>query len=208
MGGTGPWWAGKGLVDADVNGPAEDFGVALVGDKAAFGVGNPDTTLTSTTAINDGQWHHVAATRDAVSGRMQLYVDGSLQASAQGPNGIKNAPPHLRLGSIRSGAASGFLSGTIDDVQIFGRALSADEIPPLMNHAPALSISSLGSGSFRLTVRGDAGPDYTIETAASLTPAVRWTPVFTNQSAIPPFLWTNANANHDPQRFYRVRWPP
>lgn len=302
-GGAGQWWAGKGLVDGEVSGAAEDFGVALVGDKAAFGVGNPDSTLTSTTAINDGQWHHVAATRDAVTGQMEIYVDGSLQASALGPNGTKNSPPNLRLGSIRSGPTSGFLSGAIDDVQIFGRALSNDEITRLMNHAPAMTaisnatvlagrtllvtnsasdpdlpaqtlrwslldppdgaainttnglvtwrsavsqspatnflavvvaddgipgmsatqsfavtllrpaqpqilVSSLSSGSFRLSVSGDAGPDYTIETATNLTPAVLWAPVFTNLSAIPPFLWTNTDASSVPQRFYRVRLSP
>jgi O-glycosyl hydrolase len=302
-GGAGQWSAGKGLVDGAVSGAAEDFGVALVGDKAAFGVGNPDTTITSVTAINDGQWHHVAATRDAVSGQMKIYVDGSLQATALGPNGTKNSPANLRLGSIRSGTVGGFLSGTIDDVQIFGRTLSADEIPRLMNHAPALAaisnatvlagrtllvtnsasdpdlpaqtlswsllnppdgaaintinglvtwrpgisqspatnllavvvaddgipsmsatqsfavmllrpaqpqmlMSSLSSGSFRLSVNGDAGPDYTIETATNLTPVVLWTPVFTNLSATPPFLWTNTDAINDPQRFYRVRLSP
>ena len=32
--GTGRWWAGLGLMDGQVSGAAEDFGVALVGDKA------------------------------------------------------------------------------------------------------------------------------------------------------------------------------
>jgi len=302
-GGTGQWWAGKGLVDGEVSGTAEDFGVTLVGDKAAFGVGNPDTTITSTTAINDGQWHHVAATRDAVSGQMRLYVDGSLQASAQGPNGTKNAPPHLRLGSIRTGAAGGFLTGVIDDVQLFGRVLSAAEIPQLMNHAPALAaisnatvlagrtllvtnsasdpdvpaqtlswsllsppeglsidttnglirwrptmsqspatstitlvvaddgmpslsatqsfvvtllhpaqpqmlLSTLSSGSFSLSVSGDSGPDYILETATDLAPVVLWTPVLTNLTAIPLFLWTTTAETNDPRRFYRVRLSP
>ena len=69
-------------------------------------------------------------------------------------------------------------------------------------------LSTSGSGSFTLSVSGDAGPDYTIETATHLTPAVLWTPVFTNLSAIPPFLWTNTEASNNPQRFYRVRLAP
>lgn len=302
-GGNGQWFGGKGLADGDVSGIHEDFGVALVGDKAALGVGFPDTTITSTTAINDGQWHHVAATRDAVTGQMELYVDGSLQASAVGPNGTKSAPPHLRLGGIRSGAPGGVFSGAIDDVQIFGRTLSADEIPRLMNHAPAISaisnvtilaghtlsvtnsandpdlpaqnlrwsllnppdgaainttnglfswrpmisqspatnllavvvtddgipsmsatqifavtllrpaqpqilMSILGNRTLTLNVSGDAGPDYTIEAATDLTFPVLWTPVFTNRSALPHFLWTNTATIKDPQRYYRVRLAP
>jgi hypothetical protein len=73
---------------------------------------------------------------------------------------------------------------------------------------PQMLVSGLNSGSFRLTVSGDAGPDYTIETATNLTSAVLWAPVFTNLSAIPPFLWTNADTIDDPQRFYRVRLSP
>lgn len=64
-GGTGQWWNGEGLVDGEVAGVVDDFGTSLVGSKAAFGVGNPDTTITSTTAINDGRWHHLAAERSA-----------------------------------------------------------------------------------------------------------------------------------------------
>ncbi len=134
-GGTPQWYNGKGLVDGEVAGVADDFGTALVGNKAAFGVGNPDTTITSTTAINDGQWHHVAATRSAFTGLMQLYVDGILQASATGPFGPKTSPPSLRIGSIQTGAAGGFLAGTIDDVQIFGRVLNAAEITVVKNQS-------------------------------------------------------------------------
>jgi hypothetical protein len=68
--------------------------------------------------------------------------------------------------------------------------------------------SSLGNGSFSLSVSGDAGPDYTIETTTNLTPTILWVPVFTNLSAMPPFLWTNSDANNVPQRFYRVRLLP
>jgi len=132
-GGSGGWFNGQGLVDGEVSGVVDDFGTSLVGDKAAFGVGNPDTTITSTTAINDGQWHHVAATRSALSGLMQLYVDGVLQASATGPFGPKTSPPNLRLGSIQTGVSGGFFSGTLDDVQIFNSVLSAPEITNVMN---------------------------------------------------------------------------
>lgn len=138
--GGGPnWYNGKGLVDGEVGGVVDDFGTALVGNQVAFGVGNPDTTITSTTAINDGQWHHIAAARSAATGLMQLYVDGNLQASATGPFGPKTSPPNLRLGSIQTGVAGGFLAGTLDDVQIFNRVLTAPEISSVMNQALILN---------------------------------------------------------------------
>ena len=138
-GGTGQWWSGKGLVDGEVPGAADDFGISLLGNNAAFGVGNPDTTISTTTAVNDGNWHHVAATRDSVSGAMNLYLDGALQATTTGPQGTKAAPTALRIGSLQTGVTGGFFSGSIDDVQIFSRVCSPSEIPSLMNHAPTLS---------------------------------------------------------------------
>lgn len=142
-GGTPQWYNGQGLVDGEVAGVVDDFGTSLVGNKAAFGVGNPDTTITSTTVINDGQWHHVAAARSALTGLMQLYVDGVLQASATGPLGPKTSPPNLRLGSIQTGVSGGFFSGTLDDVQIFNRVLSAPEITDVMNQS--LTLNSISS---------------------------------------------------------------
>jgi hypothetical protein len=136
---TGQWWAGKGLVDGEVSGTVDDFGVTLVGSKVALGIGNPDTTILTTNAVNNGLWHHVAATRDAVSGQMQAFIDGALQASTNGPTGTKAAAPALRIGSIQAGYAGGFFPGIIDDVQLFGRVFSAAEIPLLMNHAPVLA---------------------------------------------------------------------
>ncbi len=137
-GGSGQWYNGKGLVDGEMPGVANDFGTSLIGTKAAFGVGNPDTTITTTSAVNDGQWHHIAATRDSVGGQMQLLVDGALEATTTGPTGSKASPPNLRVGSLQTGVAGGFFFGAIDDMQLFDRALNASEVPQLMNHAPSL----------------------------------------------------------------------
>jgi len=138
-GGSGQWYNGKGLVDGEMAGVVNDFGLTLIGTNAAFGIGNPDTTITTTNAINDGAWHHVTATRDAGSGQMNLYLDGSLQATTTGPTGTKGASTNLRIGALRTLVAGTFLAGAIDDVQIFGRVFSAGEVPSLMNHAPTLS---------------------------------------------------------------------
>jgi hypothetical protein len=138
-GGTGQWYNGKGLVDGEMPGQVDDFGVSLVGNKAAFGVGNPDSTIFSTSAINDGNWHHVAATRNAVTGQMKLYCDGVLQASTNGPTGTKSAASNLKIGALQTLVSGSFLAGTIDDVQLFDHVFSDAEVPALRNHQPTLS---------------------------------------------------------------------
>ncbi len=128
---TSQWFAGKGLVDGEVSGVQNDFGVSLVGGQAAFGVGNPDTTIRSTSTINNGAWRHVAVTRNSTTGAMQLYVDGVLEATATGPTGARNAPPTLAFGSLQTNATGKFLAGSLDDVRLYTSVLTAAEIQDL-----------------------------------------------------------------------------
>ena len=142
-GGTGQWWAGKGLVDGEVSGASADFGAALVGSKFALGVGgtngNPDVTILSTTAVNDGTWHHVLATRNSTTGQMAVYVDGNQESTGTGSVGPRIGPPALRIGSIQTGTGAGFLAGTVDDVRIYNYVLSRSQISSLATRAPVLA---------------------------------------------------------------------
>lgn len=142
-GGEGQWWAGRGLVDGETAGNAPDFGTALVGNKVAFGIGSPDTTLLSMTSVNDGNWHHVAATWNRTNGDMQLYVDGILDNTVTGPIGARTAPPALRLGSIQTGASGGFFQGSLDDVRLCEYIMSASEVALLANPNTAPTLAAL-----------------------------------------------------------------
>ncbi|MEK7952547.1 LamG-like jellyroll fold domain-containing protein [Luteolibacter soli] len=133
-GGTGQWWAGKSMVDAEMPGAANDWGISLVGNKAGFGMGNPDQTILSTTAINDGTWHHITATRTN-AGAMKLYVDGVLQASGAGPAAARTAAGFLRVGSSPFGGV--FFAGTIDDLKIYNYAVDAGQAAALASPLPA-----------------------------------------------------------------------
>jgi hypothetical protein len=92
--------------------------------------------------VSDGDWHHFALTR--VGQSFELYVDGD--ASAQGTGRDAGGPitTDLRaLGSERAWAQRGvnppeqrFLQGALDEVCVFGRALSAAEVKKLAGVAP------------------------------------------------------------------------
>ena len=128
-GGVGNWYNGVGLVDGDVPGMRDDFGTALVGNVFSFGVGNPDVSIKSTTAINDGRWHHVAAVRSRKTGAIQVFVDGKLEASGTGGKQSLNAPAGLTIGKVQTGRDH--FRGYLTDVRIYQRTLSADEIAAL-----------------------------------------------------------------------------
>ena len=133
------WWAGKGLVDGEVGGGGADWGTSLVDGKFVLGVGSVggDTTLASSVNINDGAWHHVAATRSNTTGAMAVYVDGVLRGSGTGPTGSRTFTPGLRIGSLQTG--NNFLNGTLDDVRLYDRILTGSEIAAFVNTPPVLS---------------------------------------------------------------------
>jgi len=84
------WINGNIFLDRDVFGPGDwgDWGVSLWTGVIAFGVGGAiEQTVCGTSALDDGAWHHLAVTRRASDGRMELYVDGALEAQATGPAG-------------------------------------------------------------------------------------------------------------------------
>jgi sialidase-1 len=89
----------------------------------------------------DGEWHHVALTRDQ-SG-LRLYVDGSLAATAAAVSGSVSADARtgVRVGA-RVDGISNPLRGTADEVWLLDRSLTAAEVKALAqgNVAPDGSV--------------------------------------------------------------------
>lgn len=89
------WITGNVVLDRDIYGPGPDWGIALGmrpagGMRLAFGASDAagnGTVVCGTSNIADGQWHHVAVQRRLSDGRIWLFVDGRLEASAVGPAG-------------------------------------------------------------------------------------------------------------------------
>ncbi len=80
------------------------------------------------TLLADRQWHHVAGTYDGR--RMTIYLDG-LIIGLQGRSGriLSGGPADAFIGS--SAGTGEYFQGGIDDLRIFGAALTAEEITQL-----------------------------------------------------------------------------
>lgn len=93
--------------------------------------------LVSTSNINDGAWHFIAATFDGTTQR--LYVDGELEASGTNTNPAWTDNHHFCIGSFCDPSGNSFLTfgGLIDEPEIFNRALSAAEVATLFNAGSA-----------------------------------------------------------------------
>ncbi len=84
------WRRGNVLMDRDRFNQNGDFGVSLGGGRLAFGVTGADgsqRTLCGTASLADGLWHHAVVQRRVSDGWMSIYIDGALDAEADGPNG-------------------------------------------------------------------------------------------------------------------------
>ncbi len=77
----------------------------------------------STTTLNTGQWYHVAATWDGT--QVKIYVNGLLETTQVRSGTISTDTRPVYLGG-RSG--TDLFDGRIDDVRLYNRALSPEEI--------------------------------------------------------------------------------
>jgi uncharacterized repeat protein (TIGR01451 family) len=75
----------------------------------------------------DGQWHHVVHTFGGTEGGQKLYLDGVLSAS-----GVKAASDFTAQDGINIGFSNDayydYFYGVLDEVRIFSRALTADDV--------------------------------------------------------------------------------
>lgn len=135
--GNATWITGNIIIDRDIFGSGDygDYGVSLFGETGtiAFGVNRmaSGNTLCGTTNVVDGEWHHIAVTRNATSGLLALYVDGVFDTSITGPTGDvsyrdgrttgwPNSDPFLVIGAEKHdvGAAYPAYSGWVDELRI------------------------------------------------------------------------------------------
>ena len=112
----------------DVN----DWDIANVDGHLVFVTGNPETDkddlLVSTDSIDDGKWHHYALSRVKKSGLNTLYVDGVKNISEEkGPGFHVTNQTAMTIGGHPGGAAHAF-AGALDDMAIFTRVITENEI--------------------------------------------------------------------------------
>ncbi|WP_146605870.1 LamG-like jellyroll fold domain-containing protein [Micromonospora craterilacus] len=106
-------------------------------DRWAFSRVSADTDAatpiraTSNTAPVAGRWTHLTGVYDTASGRMKLYVDGVLQSTTAAVGGW-NATGGFVIGRAKwAGAAANVWDGEIDDVRVYGKALTDDQVTDL-----------------------------------------------------------------------------
>ncbi len=143
------------------------------------------TDLYSNSRVTDGNWHHIAATRDGATRVTKLYVDNVLEASMMQSHasGFAAWAP-MSIGWLNTGAFY-YYNGIVDEVALYNRALDPREIGA--HYANGM----LGLGYCEFTC-GDANGDGSID-ISDVVFLISY--IFANGPAPAPLLAGDANCD-------------
>ena len=122
----GPNGAGETWLGADTS-----DGKLMTGLRAPSGR-SPAPPMITDAVITDGQWHHIGIVVTEQKVR-HLYVDGIRVAFDTQPVLLPSSDGDLYIGAGKSLDTGTFFSGMIDDLRIYNKALSAENIEALAN---------------------------------------------------------------------------
>ena len=122
--------------------------------------------ICGSTVLNDNQWHHVCAVLpDGATdiSQMLLYVDGQLETT------VTTSSRTINTGSLEDfkigNDNSIYFDGLIDDVRLYSRALTIEEI----NDLPGFNNAIANPNELKTEYRIDGGPWTVAESNGSLT---------------------------------------
>ncbi len=152
-------WLGSA---ANASGKVEliDSDSGLFPTGGGFSGGDHGVYLRSSVVINDGNWHHVAVTRNTTTAVRKMYIDGALDGSAttlaidlnMGPLFVSGDPWLIGARFNVSPTLENYMDGELDEMKIFDLVLTESEVQTLFadgsaetpNSAPV--ITSNGGG--------------------------------------------------------------
>lgn len=119
-------WRAPAVTGVEQSGLGNDINWGYLDASGHIGLAVGDSgSVLSANPVNDGQWHHIALSRDAVSGAVRVYIDGALSNSGTLQTGNKTSQFKL-IGANSVVNSDGvtfvganFFNGQLDDVQIY-----------------------------------------------------------------------------------------
>ncbi|SCY81140.1 Ig-like domain-containing protein, partial [Desulfoluna spongiiphila] len=123
-------WNSPSIIGSEKHGGTDDIQWGWIDDDGQINMGVGDSTgAGSTTAVNDGEWHHVVMTRDHETGETKMYVDGILEDTRVTEPGIRDGMDLSGFGAtFGSDGTHTYLEGQLDDIRVYDRVLTDEEI--------------------------------------------------------------------------------
>lgn len=125
------------IIDRSDDNAAVDYRLAIHTDgRLRVDVGDLNSTVFSSETVSTGRWTHVAATQNADTDEIRLYIDGRVVGtgvSGASATSTQNLLIGARNDFLGNPTQLEFFAGLIDDVGIYSRALDAAEILAVAN---------------------------------------------------------------------------
>ncbi|MDA8105735.1 MAG: putative Ig domain-containing protein [Nitrospiraceae bacterium] len=166
-----------------------------------YGKDGAGISISGTTALTDGNWHHIVTVRDGIAGENRIYVDGMKENSASilYTEGFDSAVAGLNMGWLAFDSGHYHFSGAIDEVALYSVPLSAEEIwqhyanglsgigycDSAVPYITSTAVTTAMAGqaySYAVTATGNPAPTYSLTTFPTgmsinaTTGLIEWTP--------------------------------
>lgn len=127
-----------------------------------------------------GVWYHLVAVYSSASqGSVTFYIDGTAQTTThdnQTGGTIQNSSQPFRIGADDDGGVGRYFDGLIDEVAVWGRALSSGEVTTLYNGGSGVTYESTGGATIVNPTTQEATftiPAYTAKNGSVLSPSAQ-----------------------------------
>ncbi len=163
-------------------------------DKIFLFAGDVFSGPTSLTSVNDGQWHQFAAIH-VHDGENRMYVDGKLESSVASLPIARSPAPWLIGGALFDGAPLGLFTGSIDELQVYSRALSSEEVVALFRYPTEPMPSGFAFRRILPPIYSPGSP-LAVELVMSSKPALNSAQTYTLEEIVPDG-WSVLDLNPD-----------
>lgn len=143
------------------------------------GNGSASQSVTSTTTLSPNNWYHIMATFNGTTGNLKIYINGKNEATtATGYSAAYANTGNVRLGQYDFAWSSyrDEYNGLMDDVKIYGAALTDDQIKIDYSQNASLVMGSRGTESDGITPSNSSDRQYCPpgDTTATCGPVAEW----------------------------------
>jgi len=133
-------------------------------------IGEEGYTLQSNVTVPNGSWFHFAGTYDG--SMMKVFVDGQERGALAVSGSLQANSNPLQLGRHKLGTCMpsdwNWLKGTLDEVQIYSRALTAQEIRQQAGISPVGGMAEFPHPDTHLSAGSDGGASPSVSATAIL----------------------------------------
>lgn len=121
------------------------------------GVGEVPWSITGSTTVNDGKWHHIAGVFDGSA--LYLYIDGLLESAKGAGNSVEVSNHEVCIGENAQVPGRQW-NGLIDDVRIYSYALPQAQIVNLMGKSEINLSEPVPATLYNIAKRYDSSRKY------------------------------------------------